>query len=138
MWTDGAVTAESVKFDETTNAYAVTANTQGKLYVNVGLMKGKTSFTFTVYVPETATAKLSGYGEFAIRVKPNTGEPSLDGKVDGYIDFDSVAMDEELKLELGQWKTFMVDITGLDATCTEFSFVIAQGNTIYLKDVVFN
>ncbi|MBQ8394242.1 MAG: metallophosphoesterase [Clostridia bacterium] len=135
MWADGAVVAQSVAFDETVNAYKVTANDQGKLYVNTALLKGKTTFTFTVYVPETSTVKLGGLGEFAIRVKPDGDEPSLDGSADGYIDYDSSATDDALKLEFGVWKTFTVDITGLDATCTEFAFVIAKGNEIYLRDV---
>ncbi len=138
LYVDGALTMNSVAFDETTNAYEVVAISQGKMYVNVALLKGKTTFTFSVYVPETSTAKLGGYGEFAIRVKPNGDEPVLDGKVDGYIDFNSSATIEELKLEFGVWKTYTVDITGLDATCTEFAFVIAASNVLYFKDVTLS
>ncbi len=138
MYADGAVTAQTVKFDETTTAYKVVANTQGKLYVNVGLLKGKKTFIFSVYVPSTSTKKLVGYGEFAIRVKPNDSEPALDGRADGYIDFNSSATDSALKLEFGKWQTFTVDITGLDETCTEFAFNIASGNTLYIKDVTIS
>ena len=138
MYADGMVVAEAVKFDETTNAYQVTAHEQGKLYVNVGLLKGKTTFTFTVYLTKDSTAKLGGYGEFAIRVKPNASEPSLDGKANGYVDFNSSATNSALKLEFGKWQTFTVDITGLDATCTEFAFNIAKGNVMYLRDVTLS
>ena len=137
MYGDGSVTAKGVVFDETTNAYMVTANSQGKLYVNTALLKGKKTFTFTVYLPSTSIEKLQGYGEFAIRVKPNESEPSLDGKADGYIDFNSSASDPALRLEFGKWQTFTVDITGLDSTCTEFAFNIATGNILYVKDLAF-
>ena len=89
-------------------------------------------------MPSTSTKKLGGYGEFAIRVKPNDSEPVLDGKADGYIDFNSSANNSALKVEFGKWQMFTVDITGLDATCTEFAFNIASGNTLYIKDVTIS
>ena len=135
MWADGAVTAKGVEFDDTTNAYEVTANTQGKLYINTALLKGKTKVTFTVYLPSASTAKLGGYGQFAIRTKPNEAEPTIDGKTDGYIDYDTDSTLDSLKLKYDEWQTFTVDISTLQESCTEFAFVIAKGNSIYLKDV---
>lgn len=135
LWADGAVVAEGVKFDETTNAYAVTANNQGKLYVNTNLLRGKTTFTFTVYMPSTATAKLGGYGQFAIRTKPNDAEPNIDGSIDGYIDYDTSSTVDSLTLKYDEWQTFTVDISQNADVYTEFAFVIAKGNTIYLKDI---
>jgi len=117
------------------SAYAVTANSQGKVLINKDLVANKSTFTFSVYLPAEATNKLSGYGEFAIRTKPNTIEPSIDGSVNGYIDYDSSSNVEALKLVHGEWKTYTVDISGFGTGCTEFAFVVAKGNTIYLKDL---
>ena len=135
LYADGAVTAEAMEFDDTTNAYKVTANAQGKLYVNTALLKGKTTFTFTVYMPSTSSAKLGGLGQFAIRTKPNDAEPSIDGETDGFIDYDTDSTLDSLKLKYDEWQTFTVDISKFQESCTEFAFVIAQGNTIYLRDL---
>ena len=116
-------------------AYAVTANTQGKVFVSPALLANKSTFTFSVFLPETATNKLSGYGEFAIRTKPNNIEPNIDGDINGYIDYDSASAIESLKLCHGEWKTYTIDISAFGTGCTEFSFVVAKGNTIYLKDL---
>ncbi|MBR3687002.1 MAG: metallophosphoesterase [Clostridia bacterium] len=130
------VSITGVYFDDDTTAYEVISNSQGKLYVNVGLLKNKSTFTFTVYLPETSNQKLGGMGEFAIRVKPNEIEPSkADGQVDGYIDYDSASSLESCQLKYGEWQTFTVDISSLGEDCTEFAFVIPAGNTIYLKDL---
>ena len=138
LYADGAVTAEAVEFDDTTNAYKVTANAQGKLYVNTALLKGKTTFTFTVYMPSTSSAKLGGLGQFAIRTKPNDAEPSIDGKADGFIDYDTESTLDSLKLKYDEWQTFTVDISKFQESCTEFAFVIAQGNTIYLRELAIS
>ena len=117
------------------SAYAVTANSQGKVFVNKDLVANKSTFTFSVYLPAEATNKLSGYGEFAIRTKPNDVEPAIDGSVNGYIDYDSSSTVDALKLVHGEWKTYTVDISKFGTSCTEFAFVVAKGNTIYLKDL---
>ncbi len=135
LWTDTALSAQGVVFDETTNAYAVTANAQGKLYVNTGLLKGKSTLSFTVYLPSTATALLGGYGEFAVRIKPNDKEPSIDGKTDGYIKYETKTTNPALQLKFDEWQTFTIDISNFGDACTEFSFVIAKGNTIYFRDI---
>ena len=118
------------------NAYKVTANNQGKVYVKAPLT-GKSTFTFSVFIPETSSNKLHNFGEFAIRIKPDTIEPeSLDGHTNGYIKYMSSSdYPDNLKLVFGQWKTFTVDISSFSSKCTEFSFVIAKGNTIYFKDI---
>lgn len=135
LWTDSAISAKGVEFDETTNAYELNVYAQGKLYVNPSLLKGKTTFSFTVYLPSTSTARLGGYGEFAVRVKPNDKEPTIDGRTDGYIKYDTCATDNALKLKFGEWQTFTIDISRLGDACTEFSFVIAKGNVVYFRDI---
>ena len=136
---DGGLDVSAVEFDENTNAYKAIANGQVKLYIKTSLIKNKSTFTFTVYVPSTSTNKLSGYGEFAIRVKPNDLEPEGDGQVTGsagYIDFNSSSELAEYRIEYDTWQTFTVDISGFGESCTEFAFVVPSGNTIYLKDMV--
>ena len=126
-----------VKFDENINAYEVYAASQGKVYVNTALLKNKSTFTFTVYVPSTSSVKLGGLGEFAIRTKPNEIEPEGDGgNYIGYIDYNSNPHDEDYKIVFDTWQTFIVDISDFGEACTEFAFVIAAGNTIYLRNIV--
>lgn len=141
MWADGAVYAEGVEFGDTT-AYKVTAVSQGKLYINTALMSGKKTFTFTVFV-ENGANKIAGQGQFSLRVKPDngctTGMPGefLDGNNKQYISFREDGVDE-VKLALGVWKTYTVNIENIADGCTEFSFLVAAGNVLYLKDVSFS
>ena len=144
LYGDGAVTMKAVKFDEKVNAYAATANSQGKVYINTALLTGKTTFTFTVYVPSGYNC-LAGQGPFSLRIKPDDGRVSnipgafLDG-TRYYISFrvGDKAKADEVRLQVGTWQTFTVDITDItnqSTPCTEFSFLIAEGNTIYFRDL---
>ncbi len=117
------------------SAYEVEALGQDKLYVNTELLKNKSTFSFSVYVPSTSNNKLSGKGEFSLRIKPNELDPQADGSVNGYVDFNSSAAIEDVKVVYDEWKTYTIDISAFGTSCTEFSFVIAGGNTIYLKDL---
>ena len=82
---------------------------------------------------------------FAIRVKPDNGAVANipGGYVDSgngdkqYIRFRENAEDA-VKIVLGQWKTYTVDISAIANGCTEFSFNIAKGNVLYLKDVALS
>jgi hypothetical protein len=131
------ISVEGMKFDETVNAYKVVASNQGKVKINAELVKNKRTFTFTVYVPSDSTEKLGGLGEFAIRTKPNEIEPEGDGgSYIGYIDYNSSSSVDGYKIKFDTWQTFTVDISGFGTQCTEFAFVIAKGNTIYLRDMV--
>lgn len=134
---DGAVSLTAVKLDDGTCAYMAEARSQGKVYVTVDLVKNKSSFTFSVLVPSTSSKKLGGYGEFAIRTKPNDIEPDGDGgSVKGYIDYNSSSKLDAYKIEFDTWQTFTVDISTFGEDCTEFAFVVASGNVIYLRDIV--
>ena len=134
---ESGISLTGVKFDETVNAYKVEAANQGKVKINVELLKNKSSFTFTVYVPSTSTEKLGGLGEFSIRIKPNEIEPEGDGgSYIGYIDYNSTPHSEDYKIVFDSWQTFTVDISDFGEKCTEFAFVIANGNTVYLRDMV--
>lgn len=138
---DGTLTFVSAQFDETTNAYKIYADNQGKVHINPELLRGKTTFTFSVYVTE-GFADLAGMGPFAIRLKPDDGSAAgIAGCINAsgkyYIDYDVDSVDEA-KIVAGIWQTFTVDISDIADTCTEFSFIVAQGNTIYLKDVAIS
>ena len=135
--TESGISAEGVEFDQNINAYKVVAESQGKVKINVGLLKNKSKFTFTIYVPADSKAKLGGLGEFAIRTKPNEIEPEGDGGTYiGYIDYNSSSPVEGYKIKFDTWQTFTVDISSFGDQCTEFAFVIAEGNTVYLRDMV--
>jgi hypothetical protein len=84
---------------------------------------------------------------FAIRVKPDDGSGAgIAGMFESgsskkqYIRYQvgDAASADEVRLELGVWKTYTVDITSIAEGCTEFSFNIYKGNTLYLKDIAFN
>ena len=131
------VSADTVWIDEeqTVSAYKFSASTQGKVYVNVELLKNKSTLTFSVLVPSTSTGKFSGHAEFAIRIKPDNIEPGKDGINAGHIMYRSTANDE-YKVYFDEWRTYTVDISGFGETCTEFAFYVATGNTIYIKDII--
>ena len=122
------------------NAYKFTASSQGKVYVDTSLIANKSTLTFSVYVPETSTGRLSltPSPEFAIRIKPNELEPEADGKIDGHLCFSTETDIEDIKLTYGEWKTYTVDISVLGSSCTEFAFYIATGNTIYLSNITIS
>ena len=135
--TESGLSVESVEFDKNINAYKIVAESQGKVKINVGLLKNKSKFTFTIYVPADSKEKLGGLGEFAIRIKPNEIEPEGDGGTYiGYIDYNSSSPVEGYKIKFDTWQTFTVDISSFGDQCTEFAFVIAAGNTVYLRDMV--
>ena len=145
MWADGAVTAEAVEFDETTNAWKVTAGSQGKLYINTALMRGKTTLTFSLYI-ENALGS-GALDPFSLRVKPDND--SIAGLPGAAIDSNSKkqyiqfkvgdkADADAVRLQLGVWQTFTVDISKFADVCTELSFNIYTGNTLYLKDIALS
>jgi hypothetical protein len=51
-----------------------------------------------------------------------------------YIDYDVDSVDEA-KIVPDTWQTFTVDISDIANTCTEFAFLVAQGNTVYIRNV---
>ncbi len=114
------------------NAYEITANEQGKIFISAGLLANKSKVTFSVFMPETSTAKLSGYGEFSVRVKPN----SL--VINGYILFSSDVADDSRKIVSGRWATYEIDISSFGSSCTELSIILTKGNVMYLKDVTIS
>ena len=128
---ESALTVEAVNYSGV-NAYKVTANSQGKIFVNANLLKNKKTISFALYVPATSTAKLQlkPAGEVSVRVKPN----ALAG--DGYIIMSSAHTDEKLKIPFDEWKTYTFDISSYGETCTEFSIIVAKTNVVYLKDFV--
>ena len=139
MWGDGAVGAISTKFDDTVNAHKVEATSQGKLYVNTQLLRGKTTLSFTIYVPSSSTANLAGMGAFAIRIKPDDEVtatlPNVTNASGKYYIIYKTTYSDPVKLEYDVWKTYTIDISNIAATCTEFSFLVAAGNVVWLRDV---
>jgi hypothetical protein len=145
MWGDGPVYAEAVKFDDATNAWKVTAGGQGKLYINTSLLKGKTTLTFSLYI-ENALGS-GALDPFSLRVKPDND--SIAGLPGAAIDSNSKkqyiqfkvgdkADADAVRLQLGVWQTFTVDISKFADVCTELSFNIYTGNTLYLKDIALS
>ncbi|MBP3422131.1 MAG: hypothetical protein J6K86_00030 [Clostridia bacterium] len=68
--------------------------------------------------------------EFYLRVKPTN---NLEGCTDGkYISYTSS------QIPRGEWKTFAVDISGIDETCTEFSIYLFVGTTAYVRNITIS
>ena len=110
-------------------AYVISATSQNKVYIDVSLLKGKSTFTFSVYVPNGAP-NLSNYGETAIRYKTSGGN--------GYVDFNTKDGAEN-QLLTGQWQTFTIDVSRFASVeVTEFAFIVPAGGTVYYADMSFS
>lgn len=136
---DGYIDITPTTMDDGVNAWKFDAEAgQGKVYISTALLRGKTTFSFSAYVPAESTTELHLPTSplFAIRVKPNDSEPALDGSQNGHIEFSTGADIEACKLTYGQWKTYTIDITGTSDVCTEFAFILAADNVLYVKDMI--
>lgn len=124
------ITLTAEAFNETINAYKVVASAQGKVFIDPALVANKTTLTFTVYVEEEI-----GNSAFLIRLKPDQGFTNLtqDGKHILYQYSSSVS--DNRRVVVGEWKTFSVDISAFGTSCTEFSFIVFAGQTIWLRDI---
>ncbi|MBQ7948250.1 MAG: metallophosphoesterase [Clostridia bacterium] len=139
---EGVVGMDPVEFDETTNAYKLTANDQGKILVNPEVLKGKSSLSFSIFVP-TDSNIINNWGAFVLRFKVSSDDGSIAQLPGAYNDatnkyyqiYKESETNEAIKIVEGEWKTYTVDISGFADECTEFAFLIAAGNTLYLKDV---
>ncbi len=127
---EAGVTLTAEAFDENVNAYKVTATKQGKVFIDPALVANKSTFTFTAYV-----AEVSDPWSWLIRLKPNESFTNLtqDGKHITYNANDSTP--DNRKVVAGQWKTFTVDISAFGDQCTEFSFIIPAGGTVWFRDI---
>lgn len=113
-----SLTAEA--FDGNVNAYKATATAQGKVYIDPSLVANKSTITFTVYVSEILNDTA-----FMVRIKPNELTEESVGHI--YYTPSTVA--------LGTWQTFTVDISHFGDACTEFSFIIPVGQTVWFRDI---
>lgn len=107
-------------FDSSVNAYKATATEQGKVYIDPSLVANKSTITFTVYVTEILNSTA-----FMVRIKPN----ELTDKSVGYIYYTPSTV------KLGTWQTFTVDISHFGTACTEFSFIIPAGQTVWFRNI---
>ena len=126
-----AVTYEGV------NAYYIVSGTAyNRMYINVALLRGKTTVSFDIFVPEEATTTAgAATQEFAIRVKPNQTEETMPGVASGYLWFDA-SYTNERKVLIGEWQTITIDISGFADVCTEFGIYFVEGNNgAYIKNV---
>ena len=135
---ENKLTVQAMNKDGVGVAYCVTAYGQGKLFIDPALLKGKTTLTFSVLLPSASKAKLSGRGEFSLRIKPNEAEPPVDGRKNGYIDYATDSLTQSRKLRYNTWQTFTIDLSELGEDCTEFAFLIPEGNVLYIKDVTIS
>ena len=114
------MTAEA--FDDSVNAHKATASSQGKVFIDEALLANKSTITFTVYVSETVPANTT---VFMVRIKPN--DLTEDGK--GHIYY------TPNMVEVGTWQTFTIDVSEFGTACTEFSFIIPEGQTVWFRDI---
>lgn len=118
--------------------YEFTADSRRNVIkINPEHTEDKSTFTFSVYLPDTSTGALyNPTAEFAIRIKPDAFDPKSADKA-GYVGYSTSETDEKYKLVPNTWKTYTMDISEFGDACQDLSFVIATGNTIYLKDISF-
>ena len=130
------MTVEALAYDKDVNAYKVTSGSNSaKIYFDVALAAQYDTFTFTALVD--VNSGITSSVEFYLRVKPDgslTSEQGSDGK---YIYYQSGITSQLKGVVRGEWKTFTVDISGLDSTCTEFSFMFDSGAIVWFKDIAF-
>ncbi len=111
------------------SAFSVYRGSSGKVYMNVDDIANGSTLTFSAYVPTGAGAISGGSGgEVNIRWKKSGGS-------NGYFFFKSTSANESTKVPFDEWKTYTIDISGYGSDTSEFSFVIAVGSTVYLKDI---
>lgn len=142
LYSDSNVTMEAVVFDETTNAYRLTANLQGKVFINPSILAGKSTVSFSIFVP-TGSNIINNWGAFVLRFKVSTDNGSIAQLPGAYNDainkyyqiYKESETNDAIKITVGAWKTYTVDISGFANECTEFAILVAAGNTLYLKDV---
>ena len=131
------MTVEALAYDENVNAYKITSGSaSAKIYFDTKLAAQYDTFTFSALV-DVNSGITSGSVEFYLRVKPDgslTSEQGSDGK---YIYYQSTTSNVLRSVTRGEWKTFTVDISGLDSTCTEFAFMFDAGAIVWFKDVAF-
>ena len=119
---DGNVAISSEEFNGVV-CYKAVASAQDNLLLDVSKINAGTKLTFKMYVP-SGSAKLSGFGEMAIRSK----------NPDVYINFSSDNIDDCRRIDLDEWVEYEVDISDYNET-TRFGFTIPAGNTYYFADV---
>ena len=142
IYSEGVVVMDAVEFDETTNAYRLTANSQGKILINPALLAGKSTVSFSMFVP-TGSNIINNWGAFALRFKLSLDNGTItqlpgiynDAANKYYQIYKENETNEAIKIVVGEWKTYTVDVSGFGDHCIEFAFLIAAGNTLYLKDV---
>lgn len=125
---DGTITLSAATIADA-NAWKCVAESQGKVYVDTKLLANKQTVKFSVYLATPGVGlALGDEPEFAIREK-------LGDENKRYITYGTKQKDENYKLTANTWMNFTIDISGYGTSCTEFSFIIPSGGTIYLKDI---
>ena len=107
------------------SAGSTVSSGSAKLTVNAAPTEATTAPTEAP--PETTEA-------FILRLKPDGAFMDItdDQKHTYYQINDS---DENERVILGTWQTFTIDISSLGDKCTEFSFIIPAGGTVYFRDI---
>ena len=125
------MTLETKVFDENTNAYYITSQVNsGKIYLDIAKAVQNNYLTFSIQLEESGDNNATTC--FAFRAKPDpTAVSSPQATFDGgkYIWFHLVK---------GQWLEVTVDISKIDASCTEFAFMTMSGVKFWIKDIAFS
>ena len=125
------MTLETKPFDENFNAYYITSEiNSGKIYLDIPKAAANNYLTFSIYLEDSGDNSASTC--FAFRVKPDPSavespQASYDGSK--YIWF---------KLLKGEWLNVTVDISKINADCTEFAFMTMTGLKVWIKDIAYH
>ena len=131
------MTIHGTTFDDTVNAYKIYSEGQGKIFFDTALAMQYDTFTYSVFIPADSAGGVDGW-EYALRAKPDGTLTTAQGCTDGkYIFYRTSTSNSLCKVKRGEWCTITVDISNIEAGCTEFSLMFSANTTVWIKDVAF-
>ena len=123
---DPVVSFENVTFSDK-DCYKITMSGQGKIYFDLTSLKNYKKIMFDVYIAEENAKALDGLVYFALRVKPTS---LVDNS--GFIDYHNSGT---RKVKLGEWDSFVEDISSYSSSLEQFAFIIPTGQVMYLANI---
>ncbi len=117
-------------------AYKLSTSIQGEFNIDPSLIAGKKSVTFSFYVPSTSTARLGWpVSAFSVMQTSDTTSNYQPYSANGV---ETSSNERNVCYDYDEWTTVTVDLKVNGVYCfNRFSWIIAAGNVIYIKDISF-
>lgn len=117
-------------------AYRIDSTIQGEFNIDKSLIAGKKCVTFSFYVPSTSTARL-GWPISAFSIM-QTSESKSHYQPYSANGVETSSNERNVYYNYDEWTTVTVDLKVEGEYChNRFSWIIAPGNAIYVKDISF-